>query len=92
MRDELNYVADNATQTAAETDLHSDVYKAAVAELKAEARRKEAAGYAVMAATSSYGETAMGDDSFAKISHMAKLFCIAFAFLAPSLLIWRVLL
>ena len=29
---------------------------------------------------------------FGKASHAALLFCIAFAFLVPSLLIWRVVL
>lgn len=55
-------------------------------------RRREARGYAVMASAASYGEGALGSGAFGKISHTAKLFCIGFAMLVPSLLVWRVLL
>jgi hypothetical protein len=45
-----------------------------------------------MAAALGYGEGALGKGKFGKISHAAKLFCIGFAFLVPSLLLWRVVL
>ncbi|QBF30281.1 hypothetical protein [Thalassococcus sp. S3] len=67
-------------------------YDRAVDSLNAAKMRKAARGHAVMSAALGYGESAMGDGMFGKISHAAKLFCIAFAFLAPSLLVWRVLL
>ncbi|MGC3938458.1 hypothetical protein ACOTTU_11710 [Roseobacter sp. EG26] len=64
----------------------------ALAGIEAEKRQKEARGYAVMASVLGYGEGALGNGSFGKVSHIAKLFCIGFAMLAPSLLIWQVLL
>ncbi|MFK7878394.1 hypothetical protein [Roseobacter sp.] len=75
-----------------EKERQTQVYDQAVAALKAKGVRQEARGYAVMASFLSYGEAALGDRIFGKISHVAKLFCILFAMLVPSLLIWRVLL
>jgi hypothetical protein len=45
-----------------------------------------------MAAVMGYGEASLGEGGFAKVSHAAQLFCIGFAFLAPCLLVWHVLL
>lgn len=70
----------------------AEVYQAARAEIEAHNTRRKARGYAVMAAALGYGEGAIGNGTFGKVSHAAKLFCIGFAFLVPSLLIWRVLL
>lgn len=68
------------------------VFDNAVELIKQEQIRRAAGGYAVMAAALSYGESALGDGRFGRISHYAKLFCIGFAFLVPSLLLWRVVL
>ena len=68
------------------------VYDAAMMSLKAAKRDQERSGYAVMSAAMGYGNGAMGDGLFAKISHGAQLFCIAFACAAPPLLVWVVLL
>jgi hypothetical protein len=46
----------------------------------------------VMASFMGYGESALGNGIFGKVSHGAKLFCILFAMLVPSLLIWQVML
>jgi len=58
----------------------------AMASLQAEARKREAQGYAMIGGAMNYGEAAHGTGVFGKVSHGAKLFCIAFAFLAPNLL------
>ncbi|ABG30879.1 hypothetical protein [Roseobacter denitrificans] len=68
------------------------VNEAALKQLQQDETRRVARGYAVMAAVVGYGEGAMGGGTFGKVSHFAKLFCIGFALLAPSLLVWRVLL
>lgn len=64
----------------------------AVASMKVVETRKAARGHAVMAMAMGYGNGALGTGTFGRISHYAKLFCIGFAMLAPSLLIWQVLL
>ena len=68
------------------------IYQAAIAKIEFEKTRREAGGYAVMAGALGYGEGALGNGTFGRISHAAKLFCIGFAFFVPSLLVWRVLL
>ena len=75
-----------------EKERQEAVNKAALRSMAIEETRQKASGYAVMAAVIGYGEGALGKGAFGKISHFAKLFCIGFAFLVPSLLIWRVLL
>ena len=53
-----------------------------------------------MAAETTRNETDVDSDfitehrnsAFGKAGHAAKLFCIGFAFLTPSLLVWQVLL
>lgn len=68
------------------------VHEAALQKLKHSQTRRLANGHAVMAAALNYGEGALGGGVFGKVSHAAKLFCIGFAFLVPSLLVWQVLL
>ncbi|WP_300012114.1 hypothetical protein [uncultured Roseobacter sp.] len=75
-----------------EKERQARVNEMALASIKSAKLKREASGYAVMASALSYGEGAMGDGAFGKISHAAKLFCILFAMLVPSLLIWIVLL
>ncbi len=75
-----------------EKERQARVNETALASIKSAKLKREARGYAVMASALSYGEGATGDGAFGKISHAAKLFCILFAMLAPSLLIWSVLL
>lgn len=75
-----------------EKERQEKTFNKAVARINAEKRLKEANGYAVMSAVFGYGDGALGDGKLAKISHGAKLFCIGFAFLLPSLLMWRVVL
>ncbi len=68
------------------------VYEAAMRSIQAERRKEDRDGYAVMSSAMGYGEGSLGDGAFAKVSHAAKLFCIAFACVAPPLLVWAVLL
>ncbi len=75
-----------------EKERQEKTFQAAVSRIKAEKRLQEANGYAVMSAAFGYGKGALGDGKLAKFSHGAKLFCIGFAFLVPSLLMWRVIL
>ena len=75
-----------------EAERQQQVYDAAMASLKAETVRDERNGYAVMSGFMGYGEAAMGGGAFSKVSHVAKLFCIAFACATPPLLVWGVLL
>ena len=75
-----------------EKERQEKTFKAAMTQIKAKEKLRESIGYAVMSAALRFGEGALGDGSLAKISHGAKLFCIGFAFLVPSLLMWRVML
>ncbi|MEE4188580.1 MAG: hypothetical protein V2I76_09075 [Roseobacter sp.] len=83
---------ENLDTQLSEKERQLRVYEASLASIKSERTKREAGGYAVMAAALGYGEGALGQGRFGKISHGAKLFCIAFAFLVPSLLVWQVLL
>ncbi len=75
-----------------EAERQQAVHDRAMASIRARETRREASGYAVMAAADGYGAALHGGGVFGRVSHGAKLFCILFAFLAPSLLVWRVLL
>lgn len=75
-----------------EHERQSKVYREAVAEIEARKRRNSARGYAVMAGLMSLEDAAKGTGKMGKIVHATKLFLILFAFLAPSLLVWQVLL
>ena len=68
------------------------IYDAAMLSLQAAKRDDERNGYAVMSAAMGYGEGSIGDGVFAKVTHGAQLFCIAFACAAPPFLVWHVLL
>jgi len=83
---------ENLETQLSEKERQMDVYEQSLASLKLKQKQREASGYAVMAAATSYGEGALGASRFGKVSHAAKLFCIGFAMLVPSLLVWRVLL
>lgn len=71
---------------------HDAVYSQALSSIDAEKTLLAARGHAMMAAILGYGEAANGTGAFGRVSHFAKLFCIGFALLAPSLLVWHVLL
>ncbi len=83
---------ENLEKHLGEKERQQETYEAAIRAMEYKDARKAASGYAVMAAAIGYGEGALGKGTFGKISHGAKLFCIGFAFLVPSLLVWHVLL
>ncbi|MEP2641277.1 hypothetical protein [Roseobacter sp.] len=75
-----------------EQERRARVTQTALTSIHGQDRSQEAAGYALMAAFAGYGDGALGSGGFGKVSHAAKLFCILFAMLVPSLLIWQVML
>jgi hypothetical protein len=83
---------ENMNRQLDEKERQALVHDAALRSIQLEKRRGEAQGYAVLAGAMGYGEGALGSGRFGKLTHAAKLFLIAFAFLTPSLLIWQVLL
>jgi hypothetical protein len=83
---------ENLDVQLSEKERQDSVYTAALKQMEADETRRSAGGHAVMAAALGYGEGALGTGRFGKITHGAKLFCIGFAFLVPSLLMWRVVL
>jgi len=83
---------ENLETQLSEKERQMTVYEESLASLKAQQRKRKASGYAVMSAAIGYGEGSLGDSTLGKVTHAAKLFCILFAMLVPSLLVWRVLL
>ena len=81
---------ENLDAQLSEKERQDAAYAGAIEKMRSENTRAEARGYAVMAAALGYGEGALGAGTFGKVSHFAKLFCILFAMLVPSLLLWRV--
>lgn len=75
-----------------EAERQQRVYDAAMASLNNEKASVERQGHTVMSSFMSYGEAATGNGVFGKLSEAAKLFCIAFAFAVPPLLVWIYLL
>lgn len=90
--DETMSNMENLDSQLSEKERQRLVHEQALSSIRASKVRQEAQGYAVMAGFLGYGEGALGQGVFGKASHVAKLFCILFAMLAPSLLIWSVLL
>ncbi|TMM51150.1 hypothetical protein [Sulfitobacter sabulilitoris] len=82
----------NSDVAQSETDRQEQVNARALASIHAQRVRRSARGYAVMSGALGFGEGVNGSGLMAKISHGAKLFCIGFALLVPSLLVWQVLL
>jgi len=75
-----------------EAERQQQVYDRAMASLARERMGRERGGYAVMSSAMGYGEASEGAGVFRAISQGAKLFCIAFAFAVPPLLVWTQLL
>ena len=70
-----------------ERERQARVYERSMASIKTKNLKQEATGYGLMSTILGYGEASEGDGAFGKISQAAKLFCIAFAGLAPCLLV-----
>ncbi len=83
---------ENLERQLSEKERQEATYQAAIRGIESKARMREASGHAVISAAMGFGEGALGSGALGKVSHAAKLFCIGFAFLVPSLLVWHVLL
>lgn len=83
---------ENLETQLSEKEHQQEIYANAMRAIEAKAKCRAESGYAVMAAAAGYGVSAPGNNAFGKISRAAKLFCIGFAFLVPSLFVWHVLL
>ncbi|WP_424971331.1 hypothetical protein [Dinoroseobacter sp. S76] len=70
---------------------YAEKHAAALASIEAEKRRKEASGYAWMAAAAGYGEAAQGGGKFGKVATASKWFVLWFAMIVPNLLLIRVI-
>ncbi|MFK7871272.1 MAG: hypothetical protein AB8B58_18790 [Roseobacter sp.] len=79
-------------QKLSEQERQSRAYDRAIASIEADKTRQTAQGYAVIASLMSGSDGDDGPSAFTKVSSACKLFLIGFAFLVPSLLVWRVLL
>lgn len=79
-------------QKLSEQERQSRAYDRAIASIEADRTRQTAQGYAVIASLMSGSDSDDGPSAFTKVSSACKLFLIGFAFLVPSLLVWRVLL
>lgn len=71
---------------------YAEKYRAAMASIEAEKRRREASGYAWMASAMSYGEAAESESRFGKIARGAKWFVIWTAMIVPNLLFIKLVL
>jgi len=83
---------ENLESQLGERERQQKVNEEAINRINAQKLRSEARGYAVISAAMAYGEGSQGRGAFGKISHASKLFCILFAFVIPSVLIWHVVL
>ena len=62
------------------------IYEAAMRSIEASQNRRLANGYAVVGGAIAYGQGALGQGTFGKISRLAEVFCICFAFVLPNIL------
>ncbi len=76
----------------AEALRQQDVFKQAMAQIERDNRRREAAGYAIMAGAYALEPAAKGEGLPGKLVHGAQLFLIAAAGIIPNYLVWSVLL
>ncbi|MGG7643727.1 hypothetical protein ACQ5SP_02815 [Rhodovulum sp. YNF3179] len=76
----------------AEAQRQKEVYERAKAGLELERRKKEAAGYAVMAAAFALGPASKGKGLLGRMVYWSQIGCILFAGFAPNYLVWRLLL
>ncbi|WP_299771606.1 hypothetical protein [uncultured Tateyamaria sp.] len=67
-------------------------YNAALTSINRAKMERERQGYILMSAAMNYGEGALGDGWFGKVSHAAKLFMIAFTCALPVVFVWAYLL
>lgn len=75
-----------------EKEQQEATYENAMRLINLKDRSREGNGEKIMSAVMGFGEGALGGGKLSKANHVAKLFCIGFTFLLPSLLVWDVLL
>ncbi|MFK7764999.1 MAG: hypothetical protein AB8B62_17180 [Roseobacter sp.] len=83
---------ENLDRQLSEKERQEAVYENAMRLINLKDRSRDANGEKVMSAVMGFGEGALGDGKLSKVNHFAKLFCIGFTLLLPSLLVWDVLL
>ena len=79
-------------KSAESTRVMSEKTRLALAEIETEKRKAEASGYAVIGGAMAYGEAALSDGIFGKVSSAMKWFVIWSAMVIPVLLFWTVIL
>ncbi|MFK7874611.1 MAG: hypothetical protein AB8B71_02360 [Paracoccaceae bacterium] len=78
---------ENMDRLLAERERQQEIYDRAMASIKLQRQYREGEGLTLMFAWDAFGEEVTGDGLFAKAGKAAQMFCIGFAFLAPSLLL-----
>lgn len=76
----------------AEAERQKRVYERAMASLELRKRKREAAGYAVMASLYAFEPASRGVGRMGRLVYWAQIVCIMFAGLAPNYLVWKLLL
>lgn len=79
-------------ERTAEALRQKEVFRQAMAQLERDKRRREAAGYAVMAGAYALEPAAKGEGRPGKVMHVAKLVLIAAVAIIPNYLVWSLLL
>jgi len=77
---------------AAEATRQKEVFERAMAERERANRKREAAGYAVMAGAYTLYPASQGKGAMGRMVAWAQVGCVAFAGFAPNYLVWRLLL
>ena len=80
---DTGFPIDNAEETR-----HSETYLRAVAAIEAEKRERERKSYALMMTAAAIGSGANGQGRLGRVTQLARNFCILFAFLTPSILLY----
>jgi hypothetical protein len=83
---------ENMSAQLSEKERQQQVYDAAMAELAKRRRIREGEGLGLMFAWDAFGEQSQGATGLGRLSRLAAMFCIGFAFLTPCLLFARYML
>lgn len=83
---------ENLDAQLSETERQQRVHDAAMRQLSQRRRMRDAEGLAIMYAWDAFGERSRGKTALGRLSQLAAMFCIGFAFLVPCLLFARYML